>query len=351
MKTKMISSGQWAGILLVSRLAASVTFAPLFGNSTDLWSALLYGLTLLIVLLPSIWLNRRTGGSNILRQARAWNPWLGKGVAAALALYCLYVLTVGVMQFMAFVRESLSPDMSAAALCVALMAAAFWAAWYGIEAIARAVLPIAVLLVGSVLAVVILLVPEMKSGYLTDAFLASATASGWLSETVRTTEVAVAGLLLSHTAAPRTFRSAVWPSLGVAGLIFLIRLSVTATFGRFAEGQLYPYHTAVTVIDVGSFRRADLLVVAIWIAAIFVRMTVFAWAFSHCVHTCVRRPIRRWIVPLGVVAATVIGIFGRISPTEGVNWWLIGISLGGILLFAVIGPLVFLMCKKGESIS
>lgn len=351
MKTKRISAGQWASLLITSRLATATTFAPLFGNSTDLWSALLYGVTLLLLILPGLWLNRKTGGSNILQQASVRHPWLGKGMSAALALYCLYVLAVGVMQFMAFVRESLSPDMPAAALCVALMAAAFWAAGYGIEAMARAVLPIAVLLIGSITVVAVLLIPDMKSGYVTDALLTGATAGGWLSETARTTEVAIAGLVLSHTTSPQTARAVVRPSLGVAGLILLIRLTVTATFGKFAAGLLYPYHTAITVIDVGVLRRLDLLAVAIWIAAIFVRMTLFVWAFSECVHACVRRSVGRWAVPVGTIAATVGGVVYGVSPGEGVNWWLIGVSISGILLFAVVSPLIFLKRNKGESAS
>lgn len=348
MKTEKISAGQWLGILLVSRLSTAVTFAPAFANSQDIWSTVLYGLTLAIWLLPSILLAKKTDRLDILQQAQRDRPMLGKILSVLLGLYCLYVLAINVLQFMYFVRESLSPDMPAAALCTALVAAAFWAAFYGVEAMARAVLPIAALLCGSIVGILLLLVPDMKAGYLVDALLTQASAGGWFTELVRSTELTVAGILLSHVSTKRIGKSAAGLVLLSVCFILLTRLTVTATLGDFANRQFYPYHMATTVVENGLFRRIDLVAVSIWVASIFVKMTLFAWAFSRCIKPICHPSIRRWVIPAGAIVVAACGILFSGQPHAAANGWLMGISLGGILLFAVVCPLGLLWRMRKE---
>ncbi len=348
MKTATISAGQWVGLLLVSRLATAATFAPAATNQNELWSTLIYGVTWCVLLIPTYLLARSTGGSDVLQTAYHRHKRFGQFVSVLLGVFCLYVISINVLQFIYFVREALSPDMAAAALCVALVATAFWAALYGIESLARTVTPIAVLLVGSIVVVFAMLMPDMKGGYLVETVTADWSSAGWWYDTVRTTEVVVAGLVLSHVNKPRLSASVLWPAVSVSGCLLLIRMTVIGTLGEFALRCFYPYHTAVTAIQVGLISRMDAVVVSIWIAAIFVKTALFAWVFSQSVRSICSPKTRRFVIPAGAMLTAVFGVVFSGESRVVSGDWIMGVSVGGSVLLGVILPLILWIITKGK---
>lgn len=345
MKTDTISSGQATCLLIVSRLATVATFASAPAAELEWWSVLSYGVTLCLLLLPTYGLLRTTNGEDVLHTATRIHPKIGKVTAALIGVFCLYVVCINVSQFMAFIREALSPDMAATALCVALVVAAFWSALYGIEALARTAAPIAVLLIGIIVAVAVLLAPDLQLGNWTQTITAKWQSAPWWYDTVRTTEAAIIGLVLSHVDKPRFCGSVVIPTGCVVGGMLLIRMTVIGVLGEFALRCFYPYHTAVTAIQAGSVSRMDAVAVSVWIAAVFIKTALFAWAFTRCLQVVLPHK-RRVCVPLGATFAAVIGIALGEHSNPAIHRLVMGISAGGIVLFAVVMPLVWIVLSR-----
>ena len=163
---QQISVGQLVAILLTSRLAVAMTFAPTvhqLSHGTDfLLSILLQALLLALLLLPTWWFARRSEGISTLDYAVAV---MGKGggvVAVFYGLACLYIQAADLIRFSRFASSTLSPGMSREVLCIVLMVTAGIAAFYGIQAIARSAAIIAVFVVATILLAAPALLPRME---------------------------------------------------------------------------------------------------------------------------------------------------------------------------------------------
>lgn len=163
---QQISAGQLVAILLTSRLAVAMTFAPTvhqLSHGTDfLLSILLQALLLALLLLPTWWFARRSEGISTLDYAVAV---MGKGggvVAVFYGLACLYIQAADLIRFSRFASSTLSPGMSREVLCIVLMVTAGIAAFYGIQAIARSAAIIAVFVVATILLAALALLPRME---------------------------------------------------------------------------------------------------------------------------------------------------------------------------------------------
>ena len=338
MKSETIGTGQVVGLLLVSRLATVAAFSPAPASQTEWWSTLLYSVTWCALLIPGYVFARITGDDPLCFFTRR-NKWIGKTVAILFGLFCLYILGINASQFIYFVREALSPDMAATVLCIALITASFWSALYGIEALARAAVPLAVALIVSIAAVTVLLVPEIRTGYLAQTLTAKVSLEGWWYDTVRTSEAVLVGFLSARVNRPRFCSSIVIPTFCVAVGMLVIRLTAIGVLGDFSLRCFYPYHTAVTAIGAGDVSRLDALVVSVWVAAMFVKTALFAWGFVQSSKTLCARSVRRFVIPLGALAVWIVGVglSGR-SHTASVGW-IAAISAVGLGLFAVGLPL------------
>ncbi|MFR1435172.1 MAG: GerAB/ArcD/ProY family transporter [Acutalibacteraceae bacterium] len=204
LSTSQISGGQLAALLLVSRLSVAMTYSATrhqLSNGLDfVLSIVLQSVLLLLLFLPLWWFSRRTGGAGTLDYGYLLFGRGGAVLAVIYALICLYVQAVELIRFRYFVTTVLSPDMPVVILCIVLVLAAYSAALYGVESLARAAAIAAVLIAAVIAFIAFALMPEMDAAYfppfLYDGF--SPVIAGLLEETPRTMEIAVLGLMLPY---------------------------------------------------------------------------------------------------------------------------------------------------------
>jgi len=79
--------------------------------------------------------------------------------------HCLYLQAVELIRFRYFVTTVLSPDMPVVILCIVLVLAAYSAALYGVESLARAAAIAAVLIAAVIAFIAFALMPEMDAAY------------------------------------------------------------------------------------------------------------------------------------------------------------------------------------------
>ena len=166
-KESKIGMGQLVALLLTSRLAVTLTYSPTrhqASHGTDFFlSILLHMLLMAVLILPVWWFSHRTQGAGTLDYAYILFRRGGAVVTVLYIIACLYVLILGLLRFNHFVSTTLSPDMPRITLCIVIAVTAFVAAFFGLQAIARAALLIAALVVLCVVLIAIAMIPELDA--------------------------------------------------------------------------------------------------------------------------------------------------------------------------------------------
>ena len=73
-----------------------------------------------------------------------------------------------------------------------------------------------------------------------------------------------------------------WSVLSALSFSFIL-FFVVATLGTFADTQLFPTYTAVTLAQFGLFERLDALETAIWILCVVTKLTLYISAIVKCI--------------------------------------------------------------------
>lgn len=73
-----------------------------------------------------------------------------------------------------------------------------------------------------------------------------------------------------------------WSALSAISFSFIL-FFVIATLGSFADTQLFPTYTAVTLAQFGLFERLDALETAIWILCVVTKLTLYICAVVKCI--------------------------------------------------------------------
>ena len=361
LSTSQISGGQLAALLLVSRLSVAMTYSATrhqLSNGLDfVLSIVLQSVLLLLLFLPLWWFSRRTGGAGTLDYGYLLFGRGGAVLAVIYALICLYVQAVELIRFRYFVTTVLSPDMPVVILCIVLVLAAYSAALYGVESLARAAAIAAVLIAAVIAFIAFALMPEMDAAYfppfLYDGF--SPVIAGLLEETPRTMEIAVLGLMLPYCR-KKTSRGFVWWCVLQAVVMAVIQLTTVGVLGDFGGMVMFSYYTAITAAQTSVVQRLDILAVTIWIAALFLKLALFGMLFMDCFKRLFRKNGRlsetnkkRVCFVIGAVLALLPAIlFGGTAMQEerAVIW---SISSAAIGVAALLVPLVLLLadyCRR-----
>lgn len=302
-----ISSGQLVVLLLASRLSHCLllpTDSVAGLTLTDrLIATALSGVCLFVLLLPTIVCSRSHG---LIDRAYRQSRICGRVVCGGYALLCLFILCVDIVQFCDFAEQVMPSGFSVGALTVALIAVAFAASFYGIEALARTALPVAVFTVLCLGVFSIALFPEMRVLHFPPRS-SGGIITAVLRDFPRTAEMAVMGMLIPYSRTPRVRGAALFAG-GVSALTALVTITSLAVLGDFALQTAYPYYTAVTAAQIGVFERPDILVTAVWLGTFFIRMTMFCRLFTTAVRRLFGATAERWSAVGGAVAVSIFAL-------------------------------------------
>lgn len=348
MKRSQISAGQFAVILLVSRLVASMAFAPgttqLTSGSDFFVSILMNAVGLIVLFLPTWWFNRHTHASGTLEYSYILFGKGGIGIALLYMVFSLYILVVNAVQFIHFVSTSLSPDMPVWILCILVIAAGFWSTFYGLEAIGRGASVIAVVVVLSVLIAAISLIPEFKWLYFPPLFYngVKPVMVGFLEEIPRTVEMAVIGILLPYIKGSATKSFFIWNGV-LCAVMLIIQATIVGVLGDFGGMVAFPYHTVITAAKTAVLERLDVVTTSVWVAALFVKIALFALVFVDCggrVFGYTRKP---YCALVGSVLSIGLGLWLGNKAYQLQRFAFNITTVSGLLLLAVVLPLALVL--------
>lgn len=345
-KTVKISAWQLMTLLLVGRVAAALTYtggSAGVAHGTDRMAALLLEAAFaLLLFLPTLWYSRAAQGIGALEYAYVQFGKGGAVVAVLYSLYCLYIQSLDLMQFDHFAAAATSPELSRPVLCIVLVMAAFIAAFYGLEAVARTASVIALLMIAAIVFLTVCLLPDMKRLHFPPLFYGGVTPilTGALESLPRFLELGLIALLVPYVKGVGKGLSA--GVLFSTAVVLVMQATLVGVLGDYNEMVTYPYYTAATLAQSSLIQRLDILVTAVWLAGIFVKMSLMAVIFLGCMRQAFGDKWKLLYVSAGGASVLAVGLLlgDRMLEAEYGFLWVISMSL--LLLFAVALPVILL---------
>lgn len=350
-KVSRISAAQLTVLLLASRLSNCLLLTPESTghlNVTDrLLATALSGVLLLLLFVPTLLLLRRSS-HGVIGCAYTCSRVLGRAVCVGYLLLCLFILCLDIVQFYDFAEKVMKSDFSVPALTVALIVVAFLASFYGIQALGRSSILVAVFSVICLLVFSLSLLPEMRLMH----FPPVAGSGVWtvvraaVTELPRTAETVAIGLLYPYVSGSRTRALAAFSGL-TSLLTALVSVTALGVLGDFAMQTAYPYYAAVTAAQVGVFQRMDILITAVWLSTFFVRLTLFCTLFTDIARRLFGKKAR---LPSAAVGTVLLSVFTLLIRSAQ-DWEFITVIYWGVLgVFCLLLPAVLGLWKRRKAV-
>lgn len=305
-----INSWQATALLTISILPTAILFplstmASLAGR--DAWLAFLlagiYGLLLVVFI---IYLNSLYPGMNLIQLAEAvLGKILGKGVIIAYIFFFIILTAIVVREFSAFIVSSFMLATPLELFSIVMVAMAMYASYQGLEVISRVAEIVFIIVVLNLLFFVILGIPELElkallpfidSG-MTPVFQASLYFFIW------TGEIFFISIIYPHLNRPEHAWKVGLITIAVITFFMLAGAFVVESyFGfQFTSRMLFPLLTYVRNIGfVGFWDRIEALVILIWIAGIYIKVSFFMYASLIAIKELFGcSQYRSFIIPVG----------------------------------------------------
>ena len=314
-------------------------------KSTDrLASILIMMVFVFLFFLPVYFLAKRNENCSIIDCVKRDARPLTKPIAFFYVIAFSYTIILTISRFSLFITSVLLVESKTTVFIIIILVAACYAAFLGIEAIARASLFVFAVLIFSMLFSCFILLKDVD--FLNFRPLFYNGVWGVFGEAAvdasKLIEAAVLGVL-----APKivggikktviTFVISFW--IAVTLLAFLI----VSILGEYSSVQLFPVYTLVSLARIGNFHRFDAILSGIWIAGDFIKAAVLIAVSSECMKYVVRGKRHRVSMVLTVLVIFAFSMFASYSFERYLaisNFIVTGIVT---VLASVVIPLVFLV--------
>lgn len=299
-----ISAGQLFSILFINRSVIILTYNTLLGGGENMMDNILSALLALgldfVLILPLYFLHRRHPRENILDNSACL---LGKvGTIILVAFYALYFMAVDsyyLSFFQLFLNNVMEPLMPVWLVALAFIGVVCYAAYQGIEGVARtAGFALAIMVVG-ILWIGIALLPKIQLiNY--DPFLYDGPKqmlTGTALFLARSTGLTTLALLLPQTNGKKKLKFCIW-SAGIYGLVIFLLLGMVGVGGDYLKNQLFPVYTAASLADAGVLERLDVVFITVWVAGLLVQMATDGYLFMLCLRKATNKTVSRALLPV-----------------------------------------------------
>ena len=350
---KEIGAGQLLGLMLLSRLSVALTFPFDFAgslNNQEWLVSLLFFPFLLLLLLPSYFLYKKTGLST-LQSAYKASPIIGGGTAILLCLFFLLSTAVNLSRFNIFMTSATGAEQSPLFFPLLLIIPAFYAAYKGLEAISRTAL--IALVIGFISVAVIILAALPKFDLLnivSPRFYDKKGIAELLGVYISNTSEAVAFSLLL----PKVRGNVMGTMIGFSALcsmgMFIIFFSVSAVFGELTAFENFPFYALADIAELGELKRLSALHASTWILGLFIKCALFLYLAYDCFKQVTKGKFLPLIAAAGGTLTFITGTLISRNYSSSKTRVYSEILFCLVLLLAVVIPaaFAFIMPKRNK---
>ena len=282
-------------------------------------------------------------------EAALWT--MGKaGVIYPLAssLYLLWVMAFTVYSMSDFMVNAIYPGSARMFFIVTMILGALYAAYLGLEGIARAAFIIFALFLLSLL---LTFGGVMDRAHLInihpfpDHSFQLVMEGAWKIMS-RSSGIVIYLLLLPYVGSHK--KRGFWITLAsIAALMEAVTFLVSSVLGDLGRTEAYPFFMLTTVAEVSILQRMDALHVAVWVMVSFLRITLCLWLVRQQLLLCL--PLKqqaaknKWLLP--VLAAIALLLAAAMNENRDLSSQTLAVFTTGvpILLLGAVFPLVCLI--------
>lgn len=266
----------------------NMTYNPMLAGGNNMWdhilSAAVSFVLVFIMVIPVYKLCSIRGGIDV---ANASYLFLGKAGAIICFIYALYFAFVSIYTlslFDSFVSNAMSPNIPVLALSFMVTIVSCYAACKGIEGMARASFFILILVIFSFIFITIALLPQVDIKNFTPLMYDGnrQVVNGIILMLSRTSCIPAMAMLFPYAKGNKKRGIVVW-NIAVYATIAILITVIVGTLGDYLKTQSFPIYTATCVAEIGILKKLDALYLGVWLAGLFVKMSLFIYLISACI--------------------------------------------------------------------
>jgi spore germination protein KB len=308
MRYGKISIWQAAFLAFICRVYRIITYTPIFGKDTEILATVL-GEALscvgtLILCIPIFLLfQKRKNHEDIISMCYQVSPIFG-GACHVLFLFCMFAALLNTLvHFQFFMTNAVFPEAPQILFIGTMLLAAAYAAWMGLEGIARANTIIVILFFVSFLFILISCLEHTQWVNLRPIFsdpVQTVIREAWI-EVSRNIETIV--LMLFFTNLNSSGESKTLWIYWIFSSVVLVAVSlITAMIlGDYEFRQVFPFFGIASIIDMGTIRRFDAIHMVIWTLVAFIRTSVYLLLCNVLVKRFLPDRFHPFVLPILIV--------------------------------------------------
>lgn len=288
-----ITAAQFFVMMFVSRVVVAMGLnARALGGESFAEAAVSYLLSMVLGLalaVPALRLHRVRGvGAEFA---------FGKVGAVLYPVYFIGINAASLALFYLFLSRSTSQDFPALAALAAVLGAAVYGAWRGLETVARCAACVAALLTASTVLVFALVLPRFSVQNLLPLFSQGAgqLGSGILLFAARTSIFADLAVLLPFVRGDARRGMFGWV-IGTSVFVCVLLVLLQGCLGAYGAVQEFPVYVLSSATEVRSLQRMDVVFVGIWLMGLVVRAACDLCACRVCLYRLCGSEKPRWVL-------------------------------------------------------
>lgn len=324
-----ISGGLLACILSIFMHTAQVLFIPAAhaeAAGQEAWLSILVSAAVgFTAVLLGVWVCSRHPGMGPAQIARAlMGKWLGGLVGLIYAAFFLWLLSLVLRDILDFALVVLLPGTPGRVVVSTLALAGLYAAWHGLEPIARVSFQVVVAITVAVFSIPFLVFREFGVLHM-EPFLYHGLGpvlqsglgySAWFAEGI------VVMTLIGHLRRPK--QALPWTLVGAAGAAFILAWETAITmlvFGPDLPGRLvFPVYSLVQMVTAANIlERIEVVLVIIWMSGMFIKVSLCLYAAAEATQYSLGLKTHRWAALCFAVVAVFLSQIWK-GPLELVEW-------------------------------
>ena len=349
-KRPSISVGQIFSMLFISRMVVSMTYGTLLIGDSDIWDHLIsapisFLLTFLLVY-PVYRLFLMDEKMNVIDNAYSL---MGRWGMCIILIYVIYYLVISVhilSVFNNFISNAVNPPISLSLLSIVLLMSCCYAAYKGLESLARTSSFILCATIISIFFLTISLLSSIEKINFTP-FMYNGNESvteGIFYMISQSSCIPAMAMLLPMGKGTKWKGILIWNSC-IYVVFSLIIVLIIGSMGDFTYTQLFPVYTAAGTGKFGSFRHLDAMYLGVWILGIFLKLSLFIVLASEGIKKILGEKASKYSViifgALLMLPTFFPNLFSALKSSAATT-----VLFYFVILTSVVFPIILIILKK-----
>lgn len=277
-ETGTISTFQLYAILLLSRMTALFTFMlPTTGfllSGDRIITTVPLLITELFYGLSAVYMINRADNKSIIASAAGVSPFFGRITCVIYIICFIWFAGISVSRFELFISTVMFPNSELYLMTLILLAASFYGALKGIEALGRASVILASLLGVSILFIILTVTGSFEYTNLTPVLTTgiSPILSFAFYVSARTVEFITLFVIAPRVKGSIRKVTLVW-TVTVSIITAVILTVLAGVTGKYGDDQIFPLYTLTVIAKFGIFERLDDILTGLWVLSTFIQLT------------------------------------------------------------------------------